>query len=109
MTWTLLAHVYNLVAYLIKYYHSSVHYTAGYVLLLLKLAYFSCYQFPMYYVPTILLIFGVSLQDCFRVLSCSRDFSIRVYRWTKPQGCDAKPQLESRYTLLGGSVAHKTQ
>ncbi|KAL5468705.1 hypothetical protein EMCRGX_G029814 [Ephydatia muelleri] len=38
-----------------------------------------------------------------RVISCSKDFSIRVYRWTQ----DNTTQLESLYTLLGGSVAHK--
>ena len=46
--------------------------------------------------------------DVFRVLTCSRDFSIRVYRWKK-SGEKKIPQLESRYTLLGGSVAYKTQ
>lgn len=46
--------------------------------------------------------------DKFRVLTCSKDFSIRVYRWlTQPLGKPA--QLESRYTLLGGSVALKQQ
>lgn len=46
--------------------------------------------------------------DKFRVLTCSTDFSIHVYRWlTQPPG---KPALlESRYTLLGGSVALKQQ
>ena len=44
--------------------------------------------------------------DRFRVLSCSSDFSIRVYRWLQ---VDNAAQLESRYTLLGGSVVHKEQ
>ena len=50
------------------------------------------------------------MQDSFRVLTCSKDFSIRVYRWTG-RGSQAKAaaQLESKYTLLGGSIAHKTQ
>ncbi|CAI8007365.1 hypothetical protein GBAR_LOCUS5169 [Geodia barretti] len=46
--------------------------------------------------------------DRFRVLSCSVDFSIRVYRWVKTAGVrpgGTTAQLESRYTLLGGSVA----
>ena len=47
--------------------------------------------------------------DRFRVLTCSRDFSIRVYRWQKSAEKGKNSQLESRYTLLGGSVAHKTQ
>lgn len=47
--------------------------------------------------------------DRFRVLTCSTDFSIRVYRWL-PATQPSKPvQLESRYTLLGGSVALKKQ
>ena len=50
--------------------------------------------------------------DRFRVLSCSTDFSIRVYRWRWERGgetCGAPAQLESRYTLLGGSIALKQQ
>ena len=47
--------------------------------------------------------------DRFRVLTCSRDFSIRVYRWQESTEKGKISQLESRYTLLGGSVAHKTQ
>lgn len=49
--------------------------------------------------------------DRFRVLSCSTDFSIRVYRWGEGnRGTSGAPaQLESRYTLLGGSVALKQQ
>lgn len=71
------------------------------------------------------------LQDKFRVLSCSKDFSIRVYSWNKTPTCSVSgaeasapisrekdgakkgewsgTKLESRYTLLGGSVALKTQ
>ena len=50
--------------------------------------------------------------DRFRVLSCSVDFSIRVYRWVKTAGVrpgGTTAQLESRYTLLGGSVALRQQ
>lgn len=51
--------------------------------------------------------------DRFRVLSCSTDFSIRVYRWLQPGSgsgtSSPSAQLESRYTLLGGSVALKQQ
>ena len=65
------------------------------------------------------------------MLTCSKDFSLRVYRWKKAEedsgastGVEAKAvagkggeklstwtgaTLESRYTLLGGSVAMKTQ
>lgn len=45
--------------------------------------------------------------DAYRVMTCSRDFSIRVYRWlhydlsVKETG---RKKLESRYTLLGGSL-----
>ncbi|KAI6661573.1 F-box/WD repeat-containing protein 12 isoform X1 [Oopsacas minuta] len=38
----------------------------------------------------------------YRVMSCSDDFSIRVYVWKKEGG---RKVLESRYTLLGGSLA----
>ena len=38
----------------------------------------------------------------YRVMSCSSDFSIRVYVWGKEGG---KRVLESKYTLLGGSLA----
>ena len=37
-----------------------------------------------------------------RVMSCSNDFSIRVYVWKKEGG---RRILESKYTLLGGSLA----
>ena len=50
--------------------------------------------------------------DRFRVLSCSVDFSIRVYRWVQAAGVrpgGTTAQLESRYTLLGGSVALRQQ
>ena len=47
--------------------------------------------------------------DAFRVLTCSKDFSMRVYRWLKAPVPGRLAQLESRYTLLGGSVALKTQ
>ena len=47
--------------------------------------------------------------DRFRVLSCSSDFSIRVYRWVGLGGASKNASLESRYTLLGGSVAFKQQ
>ena len=40
------------------------------------------------------------------MLSCSSDYSIRVYRWVRHGNTH---QLESRYQLLGGSIAHKTQ
>lgn len=64
-----------------------------------------------------------SMQDNLRVVSCSRDFSLRVYRWSRTQekpvatsgrtkeegGVGVGVGLESRYTLLGGSVALKTQ
>ena len=52
------------------------------------------------------------------MLTCSTDFSIRVYRWANVQSgpvvvgaaaSKAHAQLESKYTLLGGSVALKTQ
>lgn len=43
--------------------------------------------------------------DGVRVVSCSKDFSIRVYRWKEETISGFK--LESLYTLLGGSVAHK--
>ena len=49
------------------------------------------------------------------MLTCSKDFSIRVYRWTtkgpqsKAAAAATPAQLENKYTLLGGSVAHKTQ
>ncbi|XP_019862992.1 PREDICTED: uncharacterized protein LOC109591785 [Amphimedon queenslandica] len=39
--------------------------------------------------------------DSYRVLTCSKDYSIRVYRWSNNT-------LISLYQLLGGSVAHKT-
>jgi WD40 repeat protein len=45
--------------------------------------------------------------DRFRVLSCSSDFSIRVYRWLGVTQPGQPVQLEDRYTLLGGSVALK--
>ena len=38
----------------------------------------------------------------YRVMSCSNDFSIRVYVWKKEGG---RRVLESKYTLLGGSLA----
>ena len=47
--------------------------------------------------------------DRFRVLSCSSDFSIRVYRWLRATHTGQPAQLEDRYTLLGGSVALKKQ
>lgn len=37
-----------------------------------------------------------------RVMSCSADFSIRVYAWKKEGGYKV---LDSRYTLLGGSLS----
>lgn len=45
--------------------------------------------------------------DAYRVMTCSRDYSIRVYRWlhydsSLAEGVNRK--LESRYTLLGGSL-----
>ena len=46
------------------------------------------------------------------MLSCSKDFSIRVYRWIRDDEKklnQSLPLLESRYQLLGGSVAMKTQ
>jgi WD40 repeat protein len=43
--------------------------------------------------------------DPFRMVSCSTDFSLRVYRWKDNEG---KKVLESKYTLLGGSVAMKS-
>ena len=52
------------------------------------------------------LIFGV--QDSFRVLSCSKDYSIRVFQWLRSDESNT-PQLRSRYQLLGGSVALKKQ
>lgn len=39
--------------------------------------------------------------DAFKMMSCSRDFSIRVYSWSSKNGNDA---LDSKYTLLGGSL-----
>ncbi|XP_019856634.1 PREDICTED: uncharacterized protein LOC109585121 [Amphimedon queenslandica] len=39
--------------------------------------------------------------DSYRVLTCSKDYSIRVYRWSNNT-------LLSLYQLLGGSIAHKT-
>ena len=45
--------------------------------------------------------------DSYRVITCSRDFSIRTYRWVKNKdGSAAKKSqvLESCYTLLGGSL-----
>ena len=47
--------------------------------------------------------------DSFRVLSCSVDFSIRVYRWLGEARPGKAAKLESRYTLLGGSLALKQQ
>ena len=47
--------------------------------------------------------------DSYRVLSCSSDFSIRVYRWVRASQPGQPTQLEDRYTLLGGSVALKKQ
>ena len=47
--------------------------------------------------------------DRFRVLSCSVDFSVRVYRWVREAEAGKAACLESRYTLLGGSVALKQQ
>jgi WD40 repeat protein len=42
--------------------------------------------------------------DGFRVVSCSADYSIRTYSWNRPfEGCDGQV-LESRYSLLGGSL-----
>ena len=38
----------------------------------------------------------------YRVMSCSNDFSIRVYAWKKEGGHKV---LDSRYTLLGGSLS----
>lgn len=49
--------------------------------------------------------------DNHRVLSCSKDFSIRVYRWIRDDEKklnQSLPLLESKYQLLGGSVAMKT-
>lgn len=41
----------------------------------------------------------------YRVMTCSSDFSIRVYVWQKPQKFVKGHQLLSKYTLLGGSLA----
>ncbi len=48
-------------------------------------------------------------QDGYRVLTCSKDFSIRVYSWVKEGGAKPSYKLSSRYQLLGGSIALKTQ
>ena len=37
--------------------------------------------------------------DSYRVISCSRDYSIRTYCWSKSSN-----NLDSKYTLLGGSL-----
>lgn len=45
--------------------------------------------------------------DAFKVMSCSRDFSIRVYSWVDKkdsEGNNCVRSLDSRYTLLGGSL-----
>ena len=40
--------------------------------------------------------------DAYRAMTCSRDYSIRVYKWVN---CESSVRsLESRYTLLGGSL-----
>ena len=41
------------------------------------------------------------MQDGFRVLSCSKDYSIRVYKWVWPdESSVTTPQLHSRYHPL---------
>ncbi|XP_068755440.1 WD repeat-containing protein 5-like [Montipora capricornis] len=40
--------------------------------------------------------------DAYRVMSCSRDYSIRTYCWSK-MGSSPR-SLDSKYTLLGGSL-----
>lgn len=44
--------------------------------------------------------------DAYKVMTCSRDFSIRVYSWVNKKGdCgDSVRTIDSRYTLLGGSL-----
>ena len=39
--------------------------------------------------------------DSYRVMSCSRDYSIRTYCWSKVKDSST---LDSKYTLLGGSL-----
>ena len=48
------------------------------------------------------------LQTEFGVFTCSRDFSIRVFKWQKGKTPDEPPILNSLYTLLGGSVMRAT-
>ena len=49
-----------------------------------------------------------SLQTEFGVFTCSRDFSIRVFKWCKGKTPTEPPMLDSLYTLLGGSVMRAT-
>ena len=46
--------------------------------------------------------------DAYRVMSCSRDYSIRTYCWSKDVRSSSQPDsltvLNSKYTLLGGSL-----
>ena len=46
--------------------------------------------------------------DAYRVMSCSRDYSIRTYCWSKGVRSSSQPDsltvLNSKYTLLGGSL-----
>lgn len=46
--------------------------------------------------------------DAYRVMSCSRDYSIRTYCWSKGVTLSGQPDsltvLNSKYTLLGGSL-----
>ena len=41
--------------------------------------------------------------DAYRAISCSRDYSIRTYCWTRT-GSSSSRSLDSKYTLLGGSL-----
>ena len=47
-----------------------------------------------------------TIQTDFGVFTCSRDYSVRVFKWRKGKNPDEPPILDSLYTLLGGSVVH---